>query len=98
MRSCTKMIDTGRRKFLSGAGLAAAGVAAATVVPTPAESAPARARVDYPPYRLANVRDLKPTTSFYTAGCPTCCSEGGNHGLQTSDRPPPDRPEGRQGV
>ena len=46
MRSCTKMIDTGRRKFLSGAGLAAAGVAAATVVPTPAESAPARARVD----------------------------------------------------
>jgi hypothetical protein len=40
MRSCTKMIDTGRRKFLSGAGLAAAGVAAATVVPTPAERRP----------------------------------------------------------
>jgi arsenite oxidase small subunit len=59
MRSCTKMIDAGRRKFLSGAGYAAAGVAAATVVPSPTESAPARARVDYPPYRLANVRDLK---------------------------------------
>ncbi len=35
--------------------------------------------------------------SCCTAGCPTC-SEGGNHGLQTSDRPPPDRPEGREGV
>ena len=60
MRSCTKMIDAGRRKFLSGAGYAAAGVAAATVVPSPARSAPAPARVDYPSNRLANVRDLKP--------------------------------------
>jgi hypothetical protein len=41
MQSCRKMIDAGRRKFLSGAGVAAAGMAAATVVPSPAESAPA---------------------------------------------------------
>jgi arsenite oxidase small subunit len=53
------MVDAGRRKFLSGAGLAAAGVAAATVVPSRAESAPALARVDYPSNKLANVRDLK---------------------------------------
>jgi arsenite oxidase small subunit len=59
MASCPKMVDAGRRKFLSGAGLAAAGMAAATVVPTPTESAPAPARVDYPSNRLANVRDLK---------------------------------------
>ncbi len=59
MRSCTKLIDAGRRKFLSGAGLAAAGVATATVVPTPTQSAPAPARVNYPSTRLANVRDLK---------------------------------------
>src|SRR5512133_3776433 len=59
MTSCPKMVDAGRRKFLSGAGLAAAGMAAATVVPSPAESAPAPARVEYPSNRLANVRDLK---------------------------------------
>jgi arsenite oxidase small subunit len=35
MTSCPKMVDSGRRKFLSGAGLAAAGMAAATVVPSP---------------------------------------------------------------
>ena len=198
MTSCPKMIDAGRRKFLSGAGLAAAGMAAATVVPSPAESAPAPARVEYPveparqcprpqaqraPQRrlsrpgcagraaearqagadrrrsgrrhrrflddlsaqgisaqLQQVRshpellrsllalrlrcgrpaDLGPgdaeppavhaarstptatstpkaSTSFCTAGCPTC-SEGGNHGLQASDRPPPDHPEGCEGV
>ena len=36
MKSCPKMIDSGRRKFLSGAGFAAAGAAAATVVPSSA--------------------------------------------------------------
>ena len=59
MKRCDAIVDVGRRKFLSGAGLAAAGVAAATVAPSPAESAPAAARVDYPSNRLANVRDLK---------------------------------------
>lgn len=59
MKSCPKMIDTGRRKFLSGTGFAAAGAAAATLIPSTAESVPAHARVDYPSRRLASVRDLK---------------------------------------
>jgi arsenite oxidase small subunit len=59
MKSCPNMIDAGRRRFLSGAGIAAAGAAAASVVPSSAESAPAPARVDYPSRRLASVRDLK---------------------------------------
>ena len=59
MTSCPKIVDAGRRKFLSGAGFAAAGVAAATVVPSPAHSLPAPARVDYPSKQLANLRDLK---------------------------------------
>jgi arsenite oxidase small subunit len=59
MTSCPKMVDAGRRRFLSGAGLAAAGMAAATVVPSPAASAPAFARVEYPSNRLGNIRDLK---------------------------------------
>lgn len=67
MTSCPKMIDAGRRKFLSGAGLAAAGMAAANIVPTRAESAPAPARVEYPSNRLANVRDLKPNEPLNVA-------------------------------
>jgi arsenite oxidase small subunit len=57
---CDRMVDVGRRKFMSGAGLAAAGVAVTSVVPSPqAKAAPAAARVDYPSNRLANVADLK---------------------------------------
>jgi arsenite oxidase small subunit len=57
------MVDVGRRKFLSGAGITAAGAAAATVLPVPAKAASA-ARVDYPSNRLANVGDLKPNDPF----------------------------------
>lgn len=32
MKSCPTMIDVGRRKFLTGAGVAAAGVAASAVM------------------------------------------------------------------
>ena len=67
MKRCNAIVDVGRRKFLSGAGLAAAGVAAATVVPSPADSAPAPARVNYPSNRLANVRDLKPNEPLNVA-------------------------------
>lgn len=59
MTSCPKLIDVGRRKFLSGAGIAAASAAAATVVSPSARAAPPQARVDYPSNRLGNVRDLK---------------------------------------
>ena len=67
MKSCSTMIDVGRRKFLSGAGLAAAGVAASTLPLRQAKAAPPPARVDYPSNRLANVRDLKPNEPFDVA-------------------------------
>ena len=48
MKRCQMMVDVGRRKFLSGARMAAAGVAAATVAMPQAKAAPASARVNYP--------------------------------------------------
>ena len=59
MSRCDRMVDVGRRKFMSGAGLAAAGVAVTSIAPTPTKAAPAAARVEYPANRLANVADLK---------------------------------------
>jgi arsenite oxidase small subunit len=58
MKRCQMTVDVGRRKFLSGAGMAAAGVAA-TAVATPQAKAVPSARVNYPSNRLANVSDLK---------------------------------------
>jgi arsenite oxidase small subunit len=60
MKRCQAMVDVGRRRFLAGAGMAAAGAAAATVAPGHATAAPAPARVVYPSNRLANIADLKP--------------------------------------
>ena len=61
MKRCDLLVDFGRRKFLSGAGLAAVGVAATTALPpAPAKAAaPPGALVDYPSAKLANVKDLK---------------------------------------
>jgi arsenite oxidase small subunit len=59
MKSCPKAVDLGRRKFLTGAGVAAAGAAAAAVAVPAAKAAAPSARVDYPSSRLANVADLK---------------------------------------
>lgn len=59
MKRCDAMVDVGRRKFLTGAGIAAAGAAAAAVSISEVKAAPPAARVDYPSNRLANVRDLK---------------------------------------
>ncbi len=59
MSRCDLMVDVGRRRFMSGAGLAAAGVAVTSIAPVPAKAAPAAARVDYPSNRLANIKDLK---------------------------------------
>lgn len=67
MTRCNRMVDVGRRKFLGGAGIAAAGVAVSTMVPTQAKAAPAAARVDYPASRLANVGDLKPNEPLHVA-------------------------------
>ena len=67
MKSCPTMIDVGRRKFLSGAGIAAAGAAAAAVVPPRAEAGPQLARLTYPSNRLASIGDLKPNTPLQVA-------------------------------
>jgi arsenite oxidase small subunit len=60
MKRCDALVDVGRRKFMTGAGVAVVGAAASTLTPGQAKAAPAQARVDYPSNRLANVRDLKP--------------------------------------
>ena len=60
MKGCDKLVDAGRRRFLTGASVAAAGAAAASIVPGNTQATPASARVDYPSSRLANIRDLKP--------------------------------------
>jgi arsenite oxidase small subunit len=59
MKRCDLMVDAGRRKFLSGAGMAAAGAAATTALMGEAQAAPPPARVDYPSRGLANLRELK---------------------------------------
>jgi arsenite oxidase small subunit len=78
MSHCDKMVDAGRRRFLGGAGFAAAGAAAVAMVPAQAKAAPAAARVDYPSNRLANVTDLKSnvplTVAYPDPDAPGCCS------------------------
>ncbi len=59
MKKCDLMVDVGRRRFLSGATVAAAGAVAAGAMSTPAQAAPSQARVAYPSNRLANVSQLK---------------------------------------
>ncbi len=67
MKTCPTMVDVGRRKFLTGAGIAAAGAAAATVVPQKAAASPHLARLSYPSNRLANIGDLKANTPLQVA-------------------------------
>lgn len=55
---CNRLVNVGRRQFLRGSVVAGAGVAAATFGTTPAKAQTARARVDYPANRLANIADL----------------------------------------
>jgi arsenite oxidase small subunit len=54
MKRCNAMVDAGRRKFLTGAGVVAAGAAASAVAVPDAQAAPAPARVSYPSNQLAN--------------------------------------------
>jgi arsenite oxidase small subunit len=56
---CDKLVDTGQRKFLTGASVAAVSAAASTVVAAPAKAERAAAGVIYPSNRLGNVHDLK---------------------------------------
>ena len=55
---CDKLVDVGRRKFLTGASVAAAAAAASTVMAPQAKAGPV-AGVNYPSNRLGNVHDLK---------------------------------------
>ncbi|CUA89561.1 arsenite oxidase, small subunit [Chelatococcus sambhunathii] len=59
MKRCDRLIDVGRRRFLTGAGAMTAGAAAASVLAPEAKATPGAALVSYPPNRLANVSDLK---------------------------------------
>lgn len=59
MKRCDLLVDAGRRRFLSGAGVAAAGAAATMTVGSEAQAAPQPARVTYPVNRLGNVSELK---------------------------------------
>jgi len=57
---CNRLVDVGRRQFLRGGVLGVAGAAAATVLSTgQAQAQQARAMVDYPSNKLANLADLK---------------------------------------
>ncbi len=59
MKRCNKMVDVGRRQFLSGGATAAAAAFAAGAVPAVADATPSLARVNYPSQRVGNVKDLK---------------------------------------
>lgn len=60
MKGCERLVDVGRRRFLTGAGMATAGAAAAAVLPAgQAKAAPGAALVSYPSNRLANISELK---------------------------------------
>lgn len=56
---CDKLVDAGRRKFLTGASVAAAAAAASAVGAPQVRAATAAAGVNYPSNRLGNVHDLK---------------------------------------
>ena len=57
-KRCGRLVDAGRRQFLSGGAFAAAGAALATVTPDQAQAASGGAQLDYPSNKLANLADL----------------------------------------
>ena len=66
MKRCDRLVDIGRRQFLSGSAAAAAAVGAAT--PARAQqSGTGLARVEYPSTRLANLSDLVVNEPFDVA-------------------------------
>ena len=48
MKRCNKLIDVGRRRFLTGGATVAAAVVAVGAMPAPANATPSLARVNYP--------------------------------------------------
>lgn len=69
MKRCNSLVDAGRRKFLTGAGLMTAGVAVTSVLPAETQAAePASAAlVKYPVNRLGNLKELKVNEAFDVA-------------------------------
>ena len=67
VKRCQMMVDAGRRKFLSGAGLAAAGAAAATVVPSRPRAPRHRLGWIIPRIGSPTSRDLKPNEPLNVA-------------------------------
>lgn len=59
MKRCNRMVELGRRQFLTGGVTAAAAAVTAGALPSAAEATPALARVSYPSQRLGNVKDLR---------------------------------------
>ena len=59
MKRCDKLVDVGRRKFLTGGATTAAAAVAASAIPSSANATPSLARVNYPTQRIGNVKDLK---------------------------------------
>ncbi|GHB29939.1 hypothetical protein GCM10007094_17900 [Pseudovibrio japonicus] len=56
---CRKLVDIGRRQFLTGGAVAAAASATALLpTTTQAQQMPIRARLDYPSEMLANIAEL----------------------------------------
>ena len=64
MKGCNRLVDVGRRQFLTGAGAVTAGVAASTVLTRESKAATSAALVTYPANKLANIKDLKPNEAF----------------------------------
>ena len=58
MKRCTRIVEVGRRQFLTSGATAAAAAVAAGAIPKAAEATPALARVTYPSQRLGNIKDL----------------------------------------
>jgi arsenite oxidase small subunit len=58
MKRCNRMVEVGRRQFLTGSATVAAAAVAAGALPGAAEATPALARVTYPSQRLGNIKDL----------------------------------------
>jgi arsenite oxidase small subunit len=56
---CDKLVDSGRRKFLTGASVAAASAAVSTIVAPQARAESTAKGVVYPSNRLGNVHELK---------------------------------------
>ncbi|MPZ38654.1 MAG: arsenate reductase (azurin) small subunit [Rhizobiales bacterium] len=67
MKRCDRLVDVGRRQFLTGVSAATAGITASTMLPSESRGTPSSALVRYPANRLANLSDLKVNAPFYVS-------------------------------